>query len=359
MAGMFIKKRFSEIDLNDSFFDSLKSDYPEFEQWFIKKSDEKREALIFEDDDGIGAFVALKEEIKEGIKTERGALPIADRIKICTLKISNRHSGERIGEGVVGLTLWKWQKSKFNEIYVTVFDKHQSLINLLCKFGFKKVEYNEKGEGIYIKNKQDLDFSNPYTSFPFIKNNFDYAGYVIIDDNYHDTMFAYSELAKTISLQEIGHNVTNGLTKIYVGKAPIINYKKNEPVLIYRRDTKNLYGRQYRSCVTSFCIVTDTIQAKTNNNYLMSFEDLKKRIGNKSVFDEKELCQKYETFKNVTIIELLYYGYFGAGNNVTMNWLKNNGCWSDQYPANTHLTKEQFKKILNEGEINVSDVIID
>ena len=29
MAGKFERKRFSEIDLNDPFFDSLKADYPE------------------------------------------------------------------------------------------------------------------------------------------------------------------------------------------------------------------------------------------------------------------------------------------------------------------------------------------
>ena len=42
MAGKFERKRFSEIDLNDPFFDSLKADYPGtssstgFVQWFTK-----------------------------------------------------------------------------------------------------------------------------------------------------------------------------------------------------------------------------------------------------------------------------------------------------------------------------------
>ena len=54
----------------------------------------------------------------------------------------------------------------------------------------------------------------------------------------------------------------------------------------------------------------------------MTFEELKKRIGNKSVFDEAELLRQYSTFRNLTITEMLYYGYFGAGNNVNMNWLR-------------------------------------
>ena len=65
MAGKFERKRFSEIDLNDPFFDSLKADYPGtssstgFVQWFTKKAADGKRALVFEDDQGVGAFVNL------------------------------------------------------------------------------------------------------------------------------------------------------------------------------------------------------------------------------------------------------------------------------------------------------------
>ena len=32
-------QKFSEIDLTDTFFDSLKASYPEFDSWFKKKSE--------------------------------------------------------------------------------------------------------------------------------------------------------------------------------------------------------------------------------------------------------------------------------------------------------------------------------
>ena len=66
MAGKFIRKPFSAIDLNDSFFDSLKVDYPGsssstgFIDWFHKKEVSGDEALVFEDEQGLGAFVCLK-----------------------------------------------------------------------------------------------------------------------------------------------------------------------------------------------------------------------------------------------------------------------------------------------------------
>jgi hypothetical protein len=59
MAGKFSFKKFTELDLSDSFFDSLKADYPGtehsigFEAWFAKKAAEGHQALVFHDDDGI------------------------------------------------------------------------------------------------------------------------------------------------------------------------------------------------------------------------------------------------------------------------------------------------------------------
>lgn len=365
MAGKFTLKKFADIDLNDTFFDSLKNDYPGtanstgFVDWFKKKSVIGSTALVFEDEKGVGAFVVLKEE-DERIELQSGVLPAKKRLKISTFCIADRYRRQRIGEGAIGLLLWKWLQVEAEEVYVTVFDKHKALISLFGRFGFQKEGVNPNGENVMIKNRKQIDFSDPYKSFPFIKDGFDYAGYIIIDDRYHDTMFAYSELANKAMLQtRVGTSVSNGLSKIYVGQAPRINHKVGEPVLVYRRYTQG-DGKRYRSCVTSFCIVTDIIQVKVNNRYLMSFDELKCRIGNKSVFDENELLSKYLNFRNMSIIELLYYGYFGAGNNVNMDWLDKHGYWAteNQYPTEVKLTSAQFKRVLMEGNINVSNVVI-
>lgn len=366
MAGKFLLKKFADIDLEDSFFDSLKVDYPGnenstgFVEWFNKKANDGSTALVFEDEVGVGAFVVLKDE-HEKIEIQGGILPDIKRIKVSTFRIAERFRRQRIGEGAIGLVLWKWQQSDSEEIYVTVFDKHETLIFQLERFGFKKVGKNPNGENVLIKSRKNIDFSDPYKAFPFIKSSFDYAGYIIVDDNYHDTMFAYSELANVTSLHsKISSSVSNGLSKIYVGKASQVKYKVGEPVLIYRRYTQGT-GKRFRSCITSYCVVTDIIQAKINNRFLMTFEELKRKISNKSVFDEDELFRQYNSFKYLTIIEMLYYGYFGARNNVNLDWLDNNGCWSveGQYPTDVRLTEKQFKRVLTEGNVNVSNVIID
>lgn len=146
-----------------------------------------------------------------------------------------------------------------------------------------------------------------------------------------------------------------------MGKAPEPNHKVGEPILIYRKDAKEGPGKRYRSCITSYAVVTDVIQAKYRGNVLVTFEDLLKRIGNKSIFDKDELKKQYDEYYNVSIVGMLYYGYFGAGNNINLDWLERNGCWKsnpEQYPTTIHLTEEQFKRILKEGNVNVSNVVI-
>ena len=365
MAGKFSLRKFSEINLNDPFFDSLKSDYPgnssstEFSAWFAKKAQEGRTALVFNDEQGLGAFICIKNE-KEPIELKSGILAACNRIKISTMKIAERFRGQRLGEGAIGLVLWKWQKSGTDEIYVTAFDKQDLLISQLEKFGFNKVGFNLNGEGVYIKNRHNIDYSDPYKSFPFINPNFESSGYLIINDTYHDTMFPYSELRNNTLQNAVAMNVSNGLSKIYVGaqysKPP---YGVGDPVLIYRKYTAG-QGKRYRSCITSFCVVTKIIQAKENWTYLMPFETLLGKIGNKSVFNPEELRERYVSDRNVLVIEMLYYGYFGEGNNVNMDWLEQNGYWgSNQYPSLISLDSTAFKSILEKENIDVSNVIID
>ncbi len=54
------KEQFGKINLNDTFFDSFKSDYSEFEHWFKRKAEE--EAYICETDGNVRAFLFLKVE---------------------------------------------------------------------------------------------------------------------------------------------------------------------------------------------------------------------------------------------------------------------------------------------------------
>ena len=359
MSGKFARRPFSKININDPFFDSLKQDYPGFCQWFSDKAAEGKVALVFEDNLGIGAFINIKDYEVEQIPLQNGmVLPAVPRFKISTMKIDQRYQGQRIGEGALGLTLWSWRDSRVDEIYVTVFDKHKDLISLLLKFGFRCAGYNQNGEGVYIKNRKPLDFSDPCKVFPFINGyNISQTGCLAIDMDYHDTMFAYSDLANTIQ-DRVDMSVANGLKKVYIGSPTSLAIQAGQPVLIYRKYTGSQGRPGFKSVITSYCIATRVEIIKSNGQIIVPLNNFIAMVGNKSVFPDPTLRIIYNSNQNLTLIELLYVGYFGAGNNVNWDWLNKNGCWLKGHPMSFRYTEQQFRTILREGKIDDSNVIV-
>jgi len=357
MPDKFIWKKFAEIDINDAFFNSLKDDYPEFPNWFQNKSEAGEKALVFQDEQGIEAFIYLKREKNEHIELVDRILPAVDRLKIGTFKLSERVQGLRLGEGAIGVSLWYWQQTKYDEVYVTVFEKHVSLIDLLCRFGFICVGKSKRGEGVYLKKRKELNYSDSYKSFPFINSNFTKAGIVPIDENFHDRLFPYSELKgnnKDIEEETAG----NGITKVYIGSPyTVMHYIVGEPVFIYRIHTGN-EQKTYKSAITSFCTITKIDIIKDNGKPIFSLNDFIKNAGNKTVFTKEELSKIYNGKRgNLVMLEMVYNGFFGKGKNIIHKLLSDNGLFQ-KHPYEIELTKNQFIQILNMGGVDVQNIII-
>lgn len=358
MAGKFQWKMFREVDLNDSFFNSLKKDYNEFVDWFTRKSDEGEETLVFNDEVGIGAFLYLKEE-DEPIELVNNTLSSCKRMKIGTLRLSERQRGIRLGEGALGVALWKWQEKQVEEIYVTVFESHDDLISLFIRFGFKYVGHNKRGEQVYIKSRKNIDYSNPYTSFPFISPKFNKAGIIPVMESFHDRLFPYSEImGNKKQIEEV--TAGNGITKVYIGTPwTTMHYEVGEPVGIYRI-YEGQSGATHKSVVTSFGTITNIITIRSNRKYKISLDEFIKMAGNKTVFNLEELKKIYynDKGKNIVMIELIYNGFFGKGHNVNHNTLKSNGLFPC-HPYSIDYSKDDFIRILEMGDTNVQNVIID
>ncbi len=145
--------QFREVELSDVFFDSLKGDYPGFEGWFLSKGQEK--AYVSYDDIGeIDGFLYLKVE-DEDLNDMTPSFQKKKRIKCGTFKIDAR--GTKMGERFVRKIFDFAMLHNISEIYVTIFDKHQGLINLLSRYGFRlcarKNAMTVNGqEGVYFKD---------------------------------------------------------------------------------------------------------------------------------------------------------------------------------------------------------------
>ena len=162
---------FNDLNINDEFFNSLKSDYKNFIAWLEKKQNNKEQVFYQKNlNDEILAMLYLKEEDEE-INLKTITYEKQKRIKIGTLKLSEKCRNQRLGEGAIGIALWEWQKSDSNQIYVTIFDKQQTLIDIFIKFGFYIAGRKENNELVLIKDKNNLNYETPFSSFPYINPN--------------------------------------------------------------------------------------------------------------------------------------------------------------------------------------------
>ncbi len=345
---------FSECNLKDSFFDSLREDYPGFDDWFRGKADKGYVAYVDRDDEGlIHAFVSIKRDLEDGELEGKGAsLPAMKRLKISTIKIDDKFKGNRYGEGAMGIALWSWQSSEARQVYVTVFKKHESLINLLTRFGFTYAISMENGERVYVKDKECLDFNDPRKSFPYLNPAFKRAKYLTIWDIYHDKMFQRSEL-KGVVKPDQDLPVSNGVTKVYIANsATRFDYEPGDIVFMYRSFDDDL-PKGNRAAVTSYCTVNKVHKVKQDGLELMEYPKYKDLVKNKSVYSEEDISTIYRKQPNVYLLELIYNGYFGKGNNVNLNALRENDLWKDGHPINTVLSREETIKLLRMGKADV------
>ncbi|MBQ0067138.1 MAG: hypothetical protein KBS60_02950 [Phascolarctobacterium sp.] len=354
--GKFREVFFSECNLSDVFFDSLKQDYPGFEFWFQTKSNNGAKALVYDEDGCIKAFLYLKVDECEPIKLKNRILPAAYRIKIGTLKLSNDIQGQRLGEGAIGIALWQWQKSVCDEIYITVFDKHNDLTALISRYGFVKVgDKADTNEAVYIKSKARLDKSNPYRMFPYInETKIGHSGILPIEEEYHDKMFSYSELANTD--QETGETAAaNGIDKVYVAfPRNGLAVQAGDPIFLYRKFAGQY--KYFRSVVTSVCTIVDVVPVKYQGRILLSEAEYLNVIGNKSIFSQEELIYFYRYRQNVVVLDLLYNYFFGKGNNITNQTMVDNELWSG-HPYEMILNADEFKRVLQLANVNFSMVV--
>lgn len=274
-------------------------------------------------------------------------------MKIGTLKISDSFTGQRLGEGAIGLALWEWQRSDYDQVYVTVYPKHDFLIRLIEQFGF--VYGGEKGEErVYYKDKRNLSYDDSKKSFPYINPEFTRGKYLPINADYHDQMFQYSELDRTYQ-QDAIMAASNGVTKIYVATpSSSIEYLPGDVVFVYRiHDGER---KTFKSVLTSYCTLVECVQFKIGGTESQSFEEFKKYLGNKIVIDDSELIDWYGK-RNVYALTLMYNGFFGRGNNIPYFKLNDEGLFYT-YPYNVELTKQQVLRIMEMGGKDEEDFII-
>jgi hypothetical protein len=233
------------LNYNGPIFDSLKEEYPQFENWF-KKISERNSWVHYRADGRIGALLIYKLE-DESIDDSEPPLSKKKRLKIATLKVT--HSGYKIGELFLKLAVDVSVKNGINEIYLTHFTKPQDrLVELITDYGFIKVAVKDNGEEIFIKRltakgceKQEelspIEISK--TFYPsFYDGNMVKKFIVPILPIYHSRLFTDYRHRQTTLSEHSGDFIIEGNTikKAYLSHSNIKKIGPGDLILFYRSD---------------------------------------------------------------------------------------------------------------------------
>lgn len=344
------KLKFGKIDLCDTFFDSLKEDYVEFDKWFVKKYDEEAYITINTNNGMLLSFLYLKvEDENENYSNINPKFPPKRRLKIGTFKVIS--NGFRLGERFVKIIFDNALKNHVQEIYVTVYDKRpeqRRLIELLEQWGF--VLWGTKGEGelVYVR-----DFSPKFniydlkSCFPFVSKGKN-VYMVPIYPEYHTELLPDSILSTESPeefIEDFPHR--NCINKVYVSRA-MEPYPCTGDLLVFYRT-----GGYFKSVVTT---IGEVLEVKSD---FQDENDFILYCRKKSVYPEHALREmwRYSTRKPFVVNFLYAYSFPHRINMKELIDLKVLQGVNDAPRGFKLITKEQFETILKETKSDESFII--
>lgn len=336
----FIERVFLyQINLEDTFFDSLKNDYPKFEEWFQKKQEQESEAYITKDDnEHITSFLMLKEEgPEESYETFEKPFTSAKRLKVSTFKVET--TGNRIGEAFIKIIVEEAIKRKVQEVYITIFPKQLYLIELLENYGFKlktSIKCNNKDkENVYVK-----EMKNENNYYPYITVHNQKVFLVPIQDKYHNLLFQDAQRNIQLSYYDMKGQSTanNSIKKVYISNSKIKKIKPNSILLFYCSETKK--------AITSVGIVDSVFTD------FESFEEFYRVVHKRTAYSEEELENMYKS----NCLVILFKHYISFEKYINYEFLKNNKVINGPIQSIQEIDLTKFKKIINECQ-DVSEFI--
>ncbi|MBR3153033.1 MAG: EVE domain-containing protein [Clostridia bacterium] len=334
---VFIKKEYLyNMDLNDGFFTTLRFDYKGFDNWFIKKQRNEEMAYVTTTrDNKVTSFLMLKEEDEnEDYSAFEKPFKPAKRIKVSTFKVSD--TGKKIGECFIKIMVNEAIQKNVDEIYVTTFEKQESLIYLLEQYGFNLFTYKNtiksddtiEREAIFVKNIKDK------SQYPFVQIKEQRIFVFPVIPKYHKLLFEDAEGSYQISIDDTqGKNTSaNAIKKAFISNAKIKKIKPGDIVLFYSSYNKK--------AITTLGIV------ETTWNEFESQEEIFNIVRKRTAYDKEEL--KYVTKLDSLVIMFKHYITFK--NPITYDFLYNNGIVNGYIRRPISIAREDFEKIIEEGQ---------
>ncbi|MHA1648507.1 MAG: hypothetical protein ACTSVU_09670 [Promethearchaeota archaeon] len=333
-----------DLDIKDPFFKSLRKDY-NFDTWFKKTEVQNRKCWVhFNSEKHLEALCIYK--------IENEILPFPDfpkkkRIKLSTFKVSKR--GYKIGELFIKASIQYAITNNINEIYLTVFPKHQFLRSLLIKFGFIKIGSTSNTEEFYIKylyydeKKMKLEkkeINKSYLCYPCIYIKDQVNKFVIpIQPKFHNKLFSQNPFY-TKNLDDFMGKImlsANTIQKVYLTHSNNRKMKAGDIIIFYRSKDKMR--------LTNIGII-DSIKYD-----VVDYTDLLSLAGKRSVYTSKELKKNWKG--STTVILFREHFFIKESTELNYEYLNSNNLIPGPIQTVRQIKdNSNFNKIIKESGID-------
>jgi rRNA-processing protein FCF1 len=342
------------LNINDPFFDSLKEEYRDFENWFAKISKSGRKCYVHYKDNKIGALLIYK--IEDEILDSNPILQKKRRLKLSTFKVSN--VGNKIGELFIKLAVNYARINNLKELYLThhVTNDVDYLVELIERYGFQnKAVLNQTGEAVFVKILEISDESignlNPAEIskkfYPTFYDGESVNKFVIpIQPKWHERLFTDYNRTRVGDKRKKGRQPTliefagqfiiegNTIKKSYICHAPSKKITAGDILLFYRSGDEK--------AITSLGVVEKVCKGKHTP------DEIAQIVGSRSVYLSPEIANLAQ--KSTLVI--LFTFHFHLPNQLKYIDLENWGVLKGPPQRLMEISHDKYLIVKEQGKID-------
>ncbi len=337
------------LETQNPFFDSLREEYPNFNNWLEKIKQEERMCWAhLSKKERLKSLLIFKKENEpiEGIKSKK-----EKRFKMCTFKVGREDQGKKIGELFIKLGINYALKNNLKEIYFTHYTKEGKdyLVDLVEKWGFVNEDENNGGEGVYIKNlypkNRKLEKLPPkrviQDNYPHFKDGKKIKKFFIpIKQKYFNRLFSHYRSRQTLLPEYYNKFIIEGNTikKAYITHSKIKKVSPGDLVFFYCSGKVGEL-RCFGSVEKIICRIN-------------SVERLLEVVGKRAVYSKKELERK---IRRGPVTVILFNSNEHMEKIINRDELRRMGITISQ--SISEIDQEKYLEIKKRGKINESFAI--
>lgn len=336
-----------ESDYKSDFFESLRADYggQKFMSWIDKCAKEDRKCYALRTENKLEALLIYNFEDA----TSHGLKNIEETsLKICTLKVAPGALGIKLGELFLSKIFHLALVKNVNFVFITTYQKQNSLIELLLKFGFEKhssfINNVDEIEFIFVKNLNRKNQSNQNGTkiHPYFRESV--KKYIIpIQPRFYTSLFKDGNLRdpSLFDFEDYGLQEVQGNTII---KAYISNSTRTDLVA---GDMLFFYSSHRHKKIEPLGILIE-------HTRISKLDELWEKVKSKTVYTRSFLEKELEERKYLTVTIFRFVQYLNPP--VDFKTIKQFDSFKNKFQTITELKELDYQRI-KENNLDESFII--